>query len=194
MVLNSVEDNNLTVDVFTSSDSVVAKWKMDIDTKIKDGGAYNYSWSTGIYLLFNPWCEDDQVYLKDDTWREESVLADVGLIYRGTFNRIRPCIWKYQQFEKHVLECSLYLIKHIGRINGIFRSDPVFISRALSAAVNSVDDNGAVMGNWGEDFRGGTPPTKWIGSMEILQQYYKKKKPVKYGQCWVFSGVLTTSK
>lgn len=75
-----------------------------------------------------------------------------------------------------------------------FRSDPVKITRALAAAVNSSDDDGAVMGNWSNDHSGGTAPTKWLGSREILQQYYKKKKPVKYGQCWVFSGVLTTSK
>lgn len=167
---------------------------MEIDTKIIDGEAYSYSWDTGIYILFNPWCKNDQVYLKAEDWREETVLQDIGLIYRGTFSRIRPCIWKYEQFEKHVLECSLYLIKHIGKIHGTFRSDPVLTARALSAAVNSVDDNGAVMGNWSEDFGGGTAPTKWIGSMDILQKYYKKKKPVKYGQCWVFSGVLTTSK
>lgn len=48
------------------------------------------------------------------------------------------------------------------------------------------------MGNWSDDFGGGTPPTKWVGSMNILQQFYKKKKPVKYGQCWVFAGVLAT--
>lgn len=58
--------------------------------------------------------------------------------------------------------------------------------------VNSPDDNGAVMGNWSNDFGGGTPPTKWLGSQKILQQYYKTRKPVKYGQCWVFSGVLAT--
>lgn len=58
--------------------------------------------------------------------------------------------------------------------------------------MNSPDDNGAVMGNWSNDFGGGTPPTKWLGSQKILQQYYKTRKPVKYGQCWVFSGVLAT--
>ena len=58
--------------------------------------------------------------------------------------------------------------------------------------VNSSDDNGAVMGNWSEDFGGGTPPSQWLGSQKILQEYYKTKKPVKYGQCWVFSGVLGT--
>ncbi|KAK4880423.1 hypothetical protein RN001_008569 [Aquatica leii] len=190
--LDSTDGNNIKVHITPASDCIVAKWHMEVDTKIIDGDAYSYSWETGIYILFNPWCKTDQVFLKDEEWRNESVLEDVGLIYRGTFNRIRPCIWKYQQFEKHVLECSLYLVKHIGKIRGNFRSDPVLVSRALSAAVNSVDDNGAVMGNWSEDFSGGTPPTKWIGSMEILQKFYKKKKPVKYGQCWVFSGVLTT--
>lgn len=58
--------------------------------------------------------------------------------------------------------------------------------------VNSQDDYGAVQGNWTTDFGGGTPPTKWLGSMKILQQYWKSKKPVKYGQCWIFAGVLTT--
>lgn len=58
--------------------------------------------------------------------------------------------------------------------------------------MNSPDDNGAVMGNWTEDFGGGTAPSKWLGSQKILQEYYRTKKPVKYGQCWVFSGVLGT--
>ncbi|KAF5298385.1 hypothetical protein FQR65_LT01163 [Abscondita terminalis] len=192
VILDSSDGNIIKVHITPAPDCVVAKWHMEVDTKIIDGDAYSYSWETGIYILFNPWCKADQVFLKDEEWRNESVLEDVGLIYRGTFNRIRPCIWKYQQFEKHVLECSIYLVKYIGKIRGNFRSDPVFVSRGLSAAVNSVDDNGAVMGNWSEDFSGGTPPTEWIGSMEILQKYYKKKKPVKYAQCWVFSGVLTT--
>lgn len=70
----------------------------------------------------------------------------------------------------------------------------LFVSLNLSDdfQVNSPDDNGAVMGNWSDDFGGGTPPTRWMGSQKILQQYYKTKKPVKYGQCWVFSGVLAT--
>jgi transglutaminase 1 len=58
--------------------------------------------------------------------------------------------------------------------------------------VNSPDDYGVVMGNWSEDFGSGTPPSRWLGSQRILQQYYETKKPVKYGQCWVFAGVLAT--
>lgn len=48
------------------------------------------------------------------------------------------------------------------------------------------------MGNWSSDYSGGTEPTKWQGSMLILQEYWSTKQPVKFGQCWVFSGVVTT--
>lgn len=65
------------------------------------------------------------------------------------------------------------------------------MSNALKQ-VNSPDDNGALMGNWSNDFGGGVKPTKWLGSQKILQEYYTTKKPVKYAQCWVFSGVLAT--
>lgn len=49
-------------------------------------------------------------------------------------------------------------------------------------------------GNWSGDYRGGKAPTEWIGSIKILRQYMDTKTPVKFGQCWVFSGLVTTSK
>jgi hypothetical protein len=76
----------------------------------------------------------------------------------------------------------------------IDRGDPIKVSRHISTIVNSVDDNGIVVGNWKDDFRGGTAPTDWHGSSAIMQQFYRTKKPVKFGQCWVFSGLTTTRK
>lgn len=58
--------------------------------------------------------------------------------------------------------------------------------------VNANDDNGVLLGNWSGNYSNGTSPLDWIGSIAILQQYYKTKKPVCYGQCWVFAGVLCT--
>lgn len=186
-------NDSMTVLITPGADCVVAQWKMDIDTRLRDNGAVSYTHDKGIFILFNPWSKLDQVYMKSEEWREECVLHDTGLIWRGSYNRLRPTVWKYAQFEKDILECSLLLINSVGKVTGRARSDPVKIVRAMSAAVNSADDNGCIMGNWTEEHDGGTPPTKWIGSMEIMQKYYKKRKPVKYGQCWVFSGVLTTS-
>nr|XP_023022032.1 annulin [Leptinotarsa decemlineata] len=190
--LEKTNDTSITVQVTVPPDAIVAKWRLEVDTKIIDDGAYSYSWETGIYILFNPWCKQDQVYVKSEEWRDESVLNDVGLIWRGTYNRLKPVIWKYDQFEKDILDCSMYLVSVVGKVKSNYRSDPVKTSRALAAAVNAADDYGAIMGNWSTDHSGGTPPTKWLGSKEILQKFYKKRKPVKYGQCWVFSGVLTT--
>ncbi|XP_017779132.1 PREDICTED: annulin-like [Nicrophorus vespilloides] len=192
VVLENSFQNSITVLVTPSPKCIVAKWKLDIDTKIINDGSYSYSWSLPIYIICNPWLSEDQVYMSSEEWRTETVLENVGLIWRGTSNRLRPCIWNYGQFEKDILDCSLYLVKYIGKLSAMSRSDPVSMVRALSAAVNSVDDDGAIEGNWSNDYEGGTAPTKWVGSMEILQKFYKKKKPVKYGQCWVFSGVLTT--
>ena len=50
-----------------------------------------------------------------------------------------------------------------------------------------------MVGNWSGDYRGGSEPWKWNGSVKIFQKYFKKNKSVKYGQCWVFSGVMTTA-
>lgn len=49
------------------------------------------------------------------------------------------------------------------------------------------------MGNWSGDYSDGKKPTHWTGSAKILRQYeINKGDPVCFGQCWVFSGLVTT--
>ena len=51
------------------------------------------------------------------------------------------------------------------------------------------------MGLWSandEDYADGVEPTSWSGSRAIMQQYVRSKQPVKYAQCWVFGGTLTS--
>ena len=57
-------------------------------------------------------------------------------------------------------------------------------------------DGGVLFGLWSpneEDFEDGTDPTAWSGSSGILQEFWETNQCVRYGQCWVFGGVLTTS-
>ena len=54
------------------------------------------------------------------------------------------------------------------------------------------DDGGILWGNWSGDFEDGTSPTAWSGSGAILEQFWRTKKAVKYAQCWVFGGTLTS--
>ncbi|XP_037957829.1 annulin isoform X2 [Teleopsis dalmanni] len=186
------EGNTLTVLIKPAVTCPVTEWRLDIDTKLLGNGSKTCKLPASLYILFNPWNMDDQVYLENYDERKEYVMHDTTLIWRGSYNRLRPSIWKLGQFERNILECSIALLGTVGRIPAAYRGDPVRVARALSAAVNSVDDDGVLLGNWSEDFSGGTAPTKWIGSTEILQQFYKTQKPVKFAQCWNFSGVLTT--
>ena len=48
-------------------------------------------------------------------------------------------------------------------------------------------------GRWCGDYEGGVSPRTWTGSLRILEQFLRSGGgTVKYGQCWVFSGLLTT--
>ena len=78
---------------------------------------------------------DDTVYLDGEEGRQEYVMNDVGLIWRGTYNRLRPTVWKYSQFEKDILDCALYMMNDVGKTRATSRNDPIVICRILSAAV-----------------------------------------------------------
>lgn len=57
--------------------------------------------------------------------------------------------------------------------------------------INSEDDNGVLEGQWGGPYFGGVTPTHWNGSHDILRKWFNIGcHPVKYGQCWVFAGVM----
>lgn len=59
--------------------------------------------------------------------------------------------------------------------------------------VNSVDEDGLLIGKWDGEYRDGTAPQAWTGSVAIMEEYLKNGgEPVKYGQCWVFSAAVVT--
>ena len=154
-----------------------------------------------IIVLFNPWNKDDDVYLAEEELRKEYVLSDDGLVYAGWSRRFvpHPAHWNFGQFESNILDCVLYLLENDRRIKKkplkslYMRSSAVWVARILSAMINSQDENGVLEGNWSGNYEDGESPTFWNGSVKILQKFYETKKPVKYGQCWVFSGVMTTA-
>lgn len=66
------------------------------------------------------------------------------------------------------------------------------MSRAISRIVNSNDDHGVLVGKWDGNYSDGIGPSSWTGSVDILDQFLRSEQEVKYGQCWVFAGVVTT--
>ncbi|GJQ84640.1 Tg [Trypoxylus dichotomus] len=188
VVLEEVTKNSIVVSVRPAPTCIVGVWDLEIDTQTIE--RHTYRSPNPIYIIYNPWCVNDEVYMESGEWKDEAVLSSDGLVWRGSPNY--PTLWKYAQFERDVLDCALYLITNVGGLSGYLRSDLVAVTRALSAAVNVNDDYGVVVGNWSNDYTGGKAPSYWTGSKDILQEFYKTKKPVRYGQCWVFAGVLTS--
>uniref|UniRef100_A0A3Q3FZS9 protein-glutamine gamma-glutamyltransferase n=1 Tax=Labrus bergylta TaxID=56723 RepID=A0A3Q3FZS9_9LABR len=146
---------------------------------------------TDLYLLCNAWCPEDAVFLKDEAERKEYILNDNGIIFQGDVNAVSESDWVYGQFEMGILDACIYILDR-SRIPISTRGNVVQLVRMASAMVNSQDDYGVLVGNWGGDFSMGKPPTSWTGSVQILLQYVNTGVPVCYAQCWVFAGVFNT--
>nr|XP_032834808.1 protein-glutamine gamma-glutamyltransferase K-like isoform X3 [Petromyzon marinus] len=174
------------------ADCLVGKWRLFVSTQGPAGSHRSARREeSDIYIIFNAWCPEDAVFMEVEAWRREYVLADTGRIYYGTEQQIGSRPWNYGQFEKDVLEASVMIMDRAS-LPLAGRGCPVKVVRIVSAMVNSLDDDGVLEGNWSGDYGGGTAPTAWNGSVDILQQFARSRSPVRYGQCWVFSGVTTT--
>ena len=67
-----------------------------------------------IYLLFNAWCKDDQVFLDKNEEKQEYVLNEKGLIWYGNWRQLGRRPWNFNQFEKSIFEIVMYLlVKHV---------------------------------------------------------------------------------
>uniref|UniRef100_A0A8C4NGW0 protein-glutamine gamma-glutamyltransferase n=1 Tax=Eptatretus burgeri TaxID=7764 RepID=A0A8C4NGW0_EPTBU len=182
---------SVTLTLSSPSDCVVGRYELAVGGP---GNAEQYGnppATTHAYILFNPWCNDDQVYMDGEEEKKEYVLNELGFVYTGTKNNINSRTWNFGQFEEGVLQACFELLDR-AKMPVTGRSNPISVTRVVSAMINSQDDSGVLVGNWSGDYEGGTSPIAWNGSVEILRQYYGTRRSVRYGQCWVFSAVVTT--
>ncbi|XP_002732203.1 protein-glutamine gamma-glutamyltransferase K-like [Saccoglossus kowalevskii] len=185
------EGNKIECVVYSAADCLVTKYKLFVETSVEGKDEFRFENPEEFYMIFNPWCKADDVYMEDDSKRNEYVLNDFNRYYYGNSRTIGGSFWYQGQFEAVILPCALQLLDQSGIAKRNY-SSPIHVVRALSAVLNSQDDNGVLEGNWSGDYEDGTEPTDWAGSVAILQQYVDTGKPVKYGQCWVFAGLFTT--
>ncbi|KAL7977767.1 hypothetical protein Chor_009716 [Crotalus horridus] len=236
--MTSSDDNSMCLRVCPSPRAVVGKYQFSVKTRSKAGEyAAPFDPNNEVYILFNPWCPEDTVYLQQTDCLKEYVLNETGRIYYGTESQIGERTWNYAQFDQGILDACLFMLDKRGMPHAS-RGDPIMVSRVISAmrwlgpevillttihtkkivccnkpervtklekpqratgmtswgnyTVNSLDDNGVLVGNWTGDYSRGTNPSAWVGSRDILLKYHRTGYPVLYGQCWVFAGVVTS--
>ncbi|ODN01465.1 Hemocyte protein-glutamine gamma-glutamyltransferase [Orchesella cincta] len=194
--IKGYDKNAMTLEVRTGADSCVGIWKCRVETTVQNTTTEEqltekFTCPDDIYLLFNPWDSNDVTRLKEKELLNEYVLEDTGKIWVGPHTSTRGRHWVFGQFDDSVLPLVMILLEKSG-IAFSSRGNPILVSRALSKIVNSNDDNGLLMGRWDGEYGDGTAPSAWTGSVPIIEQYFQSMQPVRYGQCWVFSGVLCT--
>ncbi|KAK8383906.1 hypothetical protein O3P69_015979 [Scylla paramamosain] len=186
---------DLVVQVYIPIGACVGIYHLEVLSGLHNSpntGMNTYLDETDCYILFNPWSRDDTVFLEDEQKREEYVMNDRGKVWVGAYRKARGRPWAFGQFDDVVLPVAVYLLE-ISKVADPERGNPVKVVRGISAGVNSSDENGVLEGRWDGEYSDGVPPYRWSGSVRILEQYVKSGyQPVKYGQCWVFSALVTT--
>ncbi|XP_063064081.1 protein-glutamine gamma-glutamyltransferase 2a isoform X2 [Engraulis encrasicolus] len=182
----------LSLTISSPADAPIGTYKLLV-------GQYNATTLCEFVMLFNPWCRRDAVFMEKDEERQEYVLSQDGIIYRGTPPRFQELPWAFGQFETGILDICLRILDenpkfiHDADQDCLNRRDPVYVTRVLSAMINSSDDKGVLTGNWSGDYSLGVKPTFWTGSGDILRKWHDTNcRPVLYGQCWVFAAVACT--
>uniref|UniRef100_A0A3Q3B159 protein-glutamine gamma-glutamyltransferase n=1 Tax=Kryptolebias marmoratus TaxID=37003 RepID=A0A3Q3B159_KRYMA len=191
--------NEVLLTVHSPADAIVGQYRLTALVMSADGRIIKKTGEISFHLLFNPWCTDDVVYLSDERLLQEYVMNENGIIYRGSWNYISSLPWNFGQFEDYVMDICFQVLDNSNKaledskLDMKRRSDPVYVSRTVTAMVNANDDSGVLFGSWSPPYSDGVSPSRWTGSVPILRQWSRSGvRAVKYGQCWVFAGVACT--
>uniref|UniRef100_A0A8C4J4P8 TGM5 glutamyltransferase n=1 Tax=Dromaius novaehollandiae TaxID=8790 RepID=A0A8C4J4P8_DRONO len=171
----------INVSVFPPSNACIGRYIFNIQVT-SCGNTYQRCLGD-FYVLFNPWCADDPVYMDNQAHREEYVLNEHGILYEGVHKHITSRPWHFGQFEDGILDICLKVLDmgasyhHGSDQDRCWRNDPVHISM--------IPEN--------NDYLKGTKPFSWNGSVPILQQWYNGRcRPVRYGYCGSLAAVMCT--
>uniref|UniRef100_A0A8B9SR29 Transglutaminase-like domain-containing protein n=1 Tax=Anas platyrhynchos TaxID=8839 RepID=A0A8B9SR29_ANAPL len=181
----------ISISVFPPSNACIGRYILNM--QITSCG-HTYQRCLGdFYVLFNPWCADDPVYMDNQAQREEYVLNEHGILYEGVHKHITSRPWHFGQFEDGILDICLKILDmgasyhHGSDRDHCWRNDPVHVSMVVNHMVrtNSIPEN--------NDYLKGTKPFSWNGSVPILQQWYNGRcRPVRYGYCGSLASVMCT--
>ncbi|XP_030300532.1 protein-glutamine gamma-glutamyltransferase 5 [Calypte anna] len=187
----------ISISVFPPSNACIGRYILNM--QITSCG-HTYQRCLGdFYVLFNPWCADDPVYMDNQAHREEYVLNEHGILYEGVHKHITSRPWHFGQFEDGILDICLKILDmgasyhHGSDRDHCWRNDPVHVSMVVNHMISSHTTNSIMKIPENNDYLKGTKPFSWNGSVPILQQWYNGRcRPVRYGYCGSLASVMCT--
>lgn len=187
------------VEISIPKDAEIGTYEFRVDAvvTIADGGgripglALQKVFPKKVVALFNPWKANDPVYLSDAKDRDEYIKNPDGvLVLKNGYD----FPWNYNQFDEVSLDVLNYFLDQTPLLD---RTSPVDVTREIAGGCNWRDwGQGILEGRWAATFPApGKEPFFWKSSGQVFKEYTKAGPPyatVKYGQCWVFSGISTS--
>lgn len=112
--------------------------------------------------------------------------------YVPAYVHIYLCVCAYMQPHVHYMHSYIHTRTNAYAHTRTYVRTQFFSCLSSTQANNNDRDGGVLQGQWQSPYVGGRSPTSWNGSVAILKEYMAYRRSVKFGQCWVFSGLLTT--
>lgn len=144
-----------------------------------------------VAVIANPYHGQDPCYLgspqdiQDYLFETQTNVATIGAANEHTYKQ-----WNFGQFHPDVMDFAFLLMQ---RMSEGLRDDIPLLCREFTAAINTQDPSLCVLqSRWDGQYVGGTSPLLWTGSHQIISQYMNTRRPVNYGQCWVYACLFTT--
>ncbi|XP_059169628.1 protein-glutamine gamma-glutamyltransferase 4-like [Physella acuta] len=191
----SAKDKCVAIQVSSDSDAIVGRYELFIDTthgNNEDAEKWRHKHPDDIFLLFNPWHKGDGVYIAGEAERNEYVLNETGRIWLGAVEKyfVRP--WNFGQFEYVSLIAAISILDR-SELADRARGNPALVTRTICKEIHYTERNGGVIeAGWSGKYDDAEAPYAWTGSPSILEEFLRKRKGVKYGQCWTMAAVTTT--
>lgn len=131
------DSNTVTFQVHIPSTAPVGQWHCWVQTNRQGqrDNRHDYKCEEDIYILFNPWCREDPVFMDNESNRKEYILNDYGKVWYGSYRQPKGRRWVYGQFDDVVLPTCMYLLERSGLAHSE-RSNPIQVVRAISAIVS----------------------------------------------------------
>ncbi|KAJ8259401.1 hypothetical protein GJAV_G00168850 [Gymnothorax javanicus] len=98
---------SVTLTITSPADASIGKYTFSVKTHLSATEGHNVG---TFVLLFNPWCTVDWVFLANEEERQEYVMNEQGLLYKGVTNHIMNSSWDFGQFEEDILDICLKIL------------------------------------------------------------------------------------